>query len=262
MLKFFKPARGNGIFERGYFSYITEAVVHIHNVLLTHPNKELKVYYDLSNIVGYGHQNIYDVCFIQDKNDYVSNISEYSNIELVSSLSSLNAYEKETLTKENLKMSESIIKDYFVLNDEMRRLFSSRHPQIDFTKTIGFHRRATDMFSIHHVPTIDISEIFNILEKEEFENIFLMCDNLTDLDKFKKRYGNKLITFDEFTSSKVDSNPFFKLKNDEDIIKHHIQEIVFGAYTLGMTKKLFCTKSNLSTFSIFSNSKLNFNRLN
>jgi hypothetical protein len=89
-----------------------------------------------------------------------------------------------------------------------------------------------------------------------------MCDNLTDLDKFKKRYGNKLITFDEFTSSKSDDNPFFKLKNDDELIKQHIQEIVFGAYTLGMTKKLFCTKSNLSTFSIFSNSKLNFNRLN
>jgi hypothetical protein len=144
----------------------------------------------------------------------------------------------------------------------MKQLFSSRHPQIDFTKTIGFHRRATDMSSVHYVSTIDLSEIFKTLEKEEFENVFLMCDNLNDLNEFKKRYGNKLITFDEFTSSKTEDNPFFKLKNDEESIKQHIQEIVFGAYTLGMTKKLFCTKSNLSTFSIFSNSKLNYTRLN
>lgn len=262
MLKFFKPVRGNGIHQRGYFSYITEAVVHIHNALLNYPDEKLKIYYDLSNIIGYGSQNIYDVCFIQDKNDYLTNIDNYSNIELVSSISTLDAYENSTFTPENLKMCESIIKDNFILNDEMTNLFLSRHSQIDFTKTIGFHRRATDMYVTHHVPTIPLPEIFNILEKEEFENVFLMCDNLSDLNEFKKRYGNKLITFDEFTSSKIDENPFFKSKNDESLIKQHIQEIVFGAYTLGMTKKLVCTKSNLSTFSIFSNSKLNYTRLN
>jgi hypothetical protein len=262
MLKFFKPPRGNGTHQRGYFSYITEAVVHIHNVLLNHPNEKLKIYYDLSNIQGYGNQNIYEACFIQDENDYLTNINEYSNIELVNYISKLNAYESETLTEENLKMCESIIKDNFILNDEMKQLLSSRHSQIDFTKTIGFHRRATDMATVHHLSTIDLSDIFNILEQEEFENVFLMSDNLKDLNEFKKRYGNKLITFDEFTSSKFDNNPFFKVENDEESIKQHIREIVFGAYTLGMTKKLICTKSNLSTFSIFSNSKLNYKRLN
>lgn len=262
MLKYFKPARGNGVHQRGYFSYITEAVVHIHNVLLNYPDEKLKIYYDLSNIVGYGSQNIYDVCFIQDNEDYLNNINEYSNIELVNYISPLNAYEHQTFTPKNLQMCESIIKDNFILNDEMKQLFSSRHSQVDFTKTIGFHRRATDMFNIHHVQTIDLLEIFNILEKEEFENIFLMSDNVNDLNKFKERYGNRLITFDEFTSSKSDDTPFFKLKNNDELIKQHIQEIVFGAYTLGMTKKLICGKSNLSTFSIFSNSKLNYIRLN
>jgi hypothetical protein len=159
-------------------------------------------------------------------------------------------------------MCESIIKDNFILNDEMKQLFSSRHSQIDFTKTIGFHRRATDMSTVHHTATIDLLQIFNILEKEEFENIFLMSDNINDLNKFIERYGNRLITFDEFTSSKSDNDPFFKLENNDELIKQHIQEIVFGAYTLGMTKKLICSKSNLSTFSIFSNSKLNYTRLN
>jgi hypothetical protein len=82
------------------------------------------------------------------------------------------------------------------------------------------------------------------------------------LNEFKKRYGNKLITFDEFSTSELNSNPFFKINKDEESIKNHIKEIVFGAYTLGMTKKLFCTKSNLSTFSILTNSKLNYKRLN
>jgi hypothetical protein len=258
MLKFFKPVRGH----RGYFSYITEGVVHIHNVLLNHPNEKVKVYYDLTNIGGYGSQNIYDACFVQDKEDYLLNTHEYSNIELVNYITPLNAYDRTTFTEENLKMCESIIKENFILNDEMNKLFESRHPQIDFTKTIGFHRRSTDMSVVHHLSTIDLSTIFEILEKEEFENIFLMSDNLNDLNKFKQRYGNKLITFDELTTSKVEDEPFFYLQNDEESIKTHIQEIVFGAYTLGMTKKLICTMSNLSAFAVFSNSNLKYTRLN
>ena len=258
MLKFYKPVRGH----RGYFSYIIESIINIHHVLLNNPDEKFKLYYDLSNINGYGSQNIYDACFIQDKDDYILNINEYSNIELVKYISNLNAYDKNTFTKENLKMCESIIKDNFKLNDEMTQLFSSRHPQIDFTKTIGFHRRATDMYEVHGLPTIDLLKIFEIIELEDFENIFLMCDNLNDLNKFKERYGNKLITFDELTTSTVENKPYFNLQNDEESIRKHIQEIVFGAYTLGMTKKLICTQSNLSAFSIFSNSNLNYERLN
>ena len=258
MLKFFKPIRG----QRGYFSYITEGVIHIHNILLHYPSEKLKIYFDLSNIDGYGSQNIYDACFIQDTEDYLLNNHEYSNIELVNLITPLEAYNRTTFAEEHLKMCESIIKEHFILNDEMKKLFESRHSQIDFTKTIGFHRRATDMAEVHHLQTINLLDIFNILEQEEFENIFLMSDNLKDLNEFKKRYGNRLITFDEFTTSTSDDNPFFKLVNNEDSIKQHIQEIVFGAYTLGMTKKLICTMSNLSSFAIFSNSKLNYRTLN
>ena len=45
MLRFFKPDRGRGIHQRGYFSYITEAVGNIQNVLLSYPDQELKIYY-------------------------------------------------------------------------------------------------------------------------------------------------------------------------------------------------------------------------
>lgn len=262
MIKFYKPARGSKTHQRGFFSYITESVVHIHNVLLQNQFDELKIYHDLCEIFGYGSNNIYDICFIQDKEDYLSNKDEYSNIEDFNYISKLNAYNSETFTKEDLILCESIIKKYFILNDEMKKMMHSRHSEIEFDKTIGFHRRTTDMESVHHIKPIDLNHIFHILEKEEFENVFLMSDNLSDILEFKKRYGNRLITYDEFTTSPSNETPFFKLKNNEELINQHIKELVFGAYTLGMTKKLFCTKSNLSTFSIFSNSNLNFIRLN
>jgi hypothetical protein len=262
MLRFTKPARGKDIHQRGYFSYITEGIIHIYNAKLSFPNEEFKVYFDLFDIQGYGKGNIYDVCFNQDTEDYKSNLSLYSNIEELTSMTRFDPYDETTFTKEKFESCELIIKNHLTLNDEMKSLMSSRHSQIDFTKTIGFHRRATDMKSVHHISPISLENIFNTLEEEDFENVFLMSDNMDDLNKFKQRYGNRLITFDEFSTSELDSNPFFKMNKDEESTKNHIKEIVFGAYTLGMTKKLYCTKSNLSTFSILSNSNLNYKRLN
>lgn len=262
MLKFIKPARGRNVHQRGYFSYITEGILNMYHVKTTYPNEDFKVYFDLFDIPGYGSGNIYDVCFDQDITDYNSDLSNYSNIELVLPTTRFDPYDESTLTKDKFEICELLIKEHLKLNDEMSNLFSTRHSQIDFTKTIGFHRRATDMSYVHNVPTISLQDIFNILEVEEFENIFLMSDNLNDLGEFKKRYGNRLITFDEFSTSDLTNDPFFKTQKDDKLIKNHIKEIVFGAYTLGMTKKLICTKSNLSAFSMLSNSKLNYKRLN
>jgi len=262
MLRFYKPARGKDIHQRGYFSYITESVVHLHNLHLNNSDEEIILYHDLCDIRGYGKGNMFDTCFTQDKNDYITHKDQYSDIEKVNYITTLDAYNPKTFNQKDIEITESIIKKYFILNDEMKKIFSSRHSEIDFSKTIGFHRRSTDMEIVHHVKKIELNNIFTILEKEDFENIFLMCDNIKDLEEFKNRYGNRLITFDDMTTSKESSEPFFKIGNEEDLVKKHIQEIVFGAFTLGMTKKLICTKSNLSSFSIFSNSKLNYTILN
>lgn len=261
MLKFYKPARDKNIHQRGYFSYISESVVHIQNLLISFPEQEFKIYFDLEEIYGYGKNNIYDYCFEQDKLDWFQNKERYKNIESLPLKTNLDPYNKATFTKENLEMTENIIKKYFELNSEMKSIVESRFSGINFSDTIGFHRRATDMNFVHNVTTIHLSQIFDILEKEEFENIFLMSDNIFDTKKFQERYGKRLITFDNFSSAD-EKLPFFKQENEEESVKKHIQEIVFGALALGKTKKLFCTMSNLSTFSIFSNSKLNYQRLN
>jgi hypothetical protein len=174
MLRFTKPARGKDIHQRGYFSYITEGVIHIYNAMLNHPNEDFKIYFDLVDIYGYGSGNIFDVCFVQDIEDYRINFSQYTNIEDLPSQTRFDPYDETTITKEKLEGCELIIKNHLKLNEEMNNLFSSRHSQIDFNKTIGFHRRATDMMEIHHVRTIPLTTIFETLEQEDFENVFLM----------------------------------------------------------------------------------------
>jgi hypothetical protein len=265
MLKFFKTVRSRDI-SRGYFSYITESILDMCNVKLNYPNDEFKIYFDLGNTIAYGTNNIYDVCFTQDENDFIHNKGEYVNIEGVGNLGLINIYDDLTFTNEHRKICELVIKNHLIFNDEMIQLMSDRHSQINFNKTIGVHRRATDMSRIHNVPKIELNEYFKRIEKsDEFENVFLMCDNIHDLKKFKDRYGNRLITYDELTTSESEEVPFFNTVNtvnDKELIRGHIKEIVFGAYTLGMSKKLICTQSNLSAFSILSNHSLNYDKLN
>tara|TARA_R110001592_G_scaffold209561_1_gene460747 strand:- start:514 stop:1290 length:777 start_codon:yes stop_codon:yes gene_type:complete len=254
MHRLYKPARGKQA-NRGLFSYLTESVLNLVN--FTSLNKEftdIKLYHDLVNIPGYGKENLFNIGLIQDNNDFKLNKNIYSNLEDVSALT-FDCYNPESYDNDLRLISERLIKSFFIPNKELRDLIDKRHEEINFDTTIGVHRRATDI-SMHH-NIININDIFSEIESTEFTNIFLMSDNLSDSNKFKKRYGNKLITYDEFTSH--NSNlPFFKLKNSNEDMRNHVKELLFGVFTLRKTKKMICTKSNISSFCILSNHKLNY----
>lgn len=258
MIKYYKPARDKNCY-RGFFSYISESICDLYNAEKNNPNENIKIFYDLVQIPGYGNSNLFDICFTQDNDDYDKNRNEYLNIENTLPYFPIDIYNLNYLQSNLRESCESIVKKFLNINSEFTNIISIRHSQIDFDKTIGFHRRATDMERVHNIKTLGLESIFSTIEKEDFESVFLMSDNLEDLQKFRMRYGKKLITFDDISTSKNTNNPFFKNGIiDENIVKRHIQEIVFGAFTLGKVKKLFCTKSNLSGFSILSNSKLEY----
>jgi hypothetical protein len=260
--KYFKPAR-NPEAIRGYFSYITESVIDLGNVYEGNLNKDIKVYFDLENIPGYVKSNMYDVCFLQDTLDYYDNTKEYINIEnLVSYIPTVSPYDNRTWDIGYREYTEQIIKKNFLLNDEISKTFTERKSELNLEKTIGVHRRATDI-GMHQYQIIPNETIFQQIESSDFDNVFLLCDNLSDLKIFKSRYGNKLVSFDEFTTSTNTSLPFHKITiNDENLKKIHIQEIVLGALMLGLTNELICCHSNLTNFSILSNSKLKYKILN
>lgn len=258
MIRYIKPARDKD-FQRGFFSYLKESVVNIYNAEKNNPNQNLKIFFDLKEIPGYGVKNLYDICYNQDYADYSENREKYLNIEREKWNIDVRTYDYNLFNKEMRIDCELIIKKFYQLNETMENKIKERHLGIDFSKTIGFHRRATDMESVHGFKSLTLNQIFSKIETEEFENIFLMSDNLEDLKKMRNRYGSRLITYDEFSCSSNEYNPFFKNNiSDETSIENHIQEIVFGSLTLGKTKKLICTLSNLTGFSILSNAELNF----
>lgn len=257
MERYYKPARDKHV-NRGYFSYLTESVINL--LYFKHNNQDIKYYHDLNEIPGYGIDNIFEICFIQDSQDYVDNKQKYNNIENnIINIPDFNPYDLSNLTFELRNKSEKIIKKYFKLNDNCNHIFNNRLKFIDYSKTIGVHRRATDIHT--HFPIVSLDEIFNEIDMCDFDNVFLMCDNKNDYQKFKEKYGDKLICYDTYSSNN-NNNPFFKNDNNlQKDVKNHIIELVFGVMVFSNVKMFICTKSNLSTFAILSNSKLKYKTL-
>jgi len=257
MIRLYKPARSKER-GRGLFSYLTESVINMTNFIKINGDTEIKYYHDLYDIPGYGRNNIFDVCMTQDEFDYQTQKNLYTDIELTENFFNLDCYNPATYNNEVRSLSEYVVNKFFVPNDELKSLFLNRHSEIDFNTTIGVHRRATDIKQHHKI--VDLETIYQTIESEEFEHVFLMCDNLKDNTSFKRRYGNKIITYDDFTSNKSNL-PFFKQKNDIDTIEKHIMELLFGVFTLSETKLFVCSKSNLSSFTILINQNLNYKLL-
>lgn len=258
MYRLYKPARDKN-FYRGLFSYLTESVLHMTNFVKTNNTYDILYYHDLLDIPGYGNGNIFDICLIQNEEDFIKNKNLYQNIEELKYYLNYGCYDIDNYDNNLRIVSEEVVKAFFKPKKKLSELIDQRHREINFKTTIGVHRRATDIRQHHNI--IPIENVFKNIEFNEFEYIFLMCDNQKDLGTFKKRYGNKLITYDEFTSK--DTNlPFFKINNSVGYIHNHVKELMFGVFTLSKTKNFICTKSNVSSFCILSNSKLNYKTLN
>jgi hypothetical protein len=257
MHRLYKPTRGKEQI-RGLFSYLTESVLDMVNFNLLNGETDIKYYHDLHNIPGYGNENLFDIFSTQDESDFKLNRKLYLNIESFEKKLNIGCYDVEKFTIDIRLISEKIITEYFKPNPSLNKILNQRHSEINFETTVGVHRRATDIGQHHKILNLDV--IFSEIESNDFDSVFLMCDNIYDTNSFKDRYGNKLITYDEFTSK--DTNlPFFKMENSVHDIHKHVEELVFGAYTLSKTKHFICTKSNISSFCILSNPELNFKLL-
>jgi hypothetical protein len=219
------------------------------NYVKINGKKDIKYYHDLVDIPGYGNNNLFEISFMQGNFDFINQKHLYENIELTQNILNLDCYNPFSYDFEVRQFSKYVIDNFFIPNDEFKLLLAKRHLEINFDNTIGVHRRATDIYQHHKV--VDLQKIFNTIESQNFKNIFLMCDNSDDTLKFKKRYGNMIITYDDFTSING-ALPFFKEN------KNHINELIFGVFTLSKTKTFICSKSNLSTFSILINPNLTF----
>jgi len=262
MIRLVKKIR-NDYELRGYYSYILEGIIEIMWAQKKFPDQELKVYFDLKNVHHYKQENLFDVCFIQDDEDYFENLEKYINIESLKSEIKLNHYDLKIFPQEIREGSKTIMDKFLVLKQEYQDELENRLKTIDLSKTISVHRRDTDMSLSHGVYGPELQHFFTHIDNEEFEKIFVMSDNKPDLDFFIEKYGDKIISFENDTTSDNTTNPFFLNENiSPEMMKKHIENLTLNTFILGKTKKLFCTKSNVSAFAILANPKLDYIKLN
>jgi hypothetical protein len=247
---------------RGYYSYFTEAVIEIISLKKQFPEEELKVYFDLTKVHHYKQENLFDVCFEQDKEDFILHRDEYVNIETFECNVNFNHYDLKIYPDDIRVSAESVIKEYFPLKSELLNELNSKLKSMDLENTISIHRRDTDMRVGHHITAPSLEQYYSIIDEKDWKNIFVMSDNLQDLNLFVKRYSEKVISFEEDTTSDNVVNPFFKNDKSPEELKKHIQNLTLNTFILSKTKKLLCGKSNLSTFAILANPKLEYVKLN
>jgi hypothetical protein len=248
---------------RGYYSYLGEAVIEIMWAKEKFPNEEIKVFFDLTNVHHYKQDNLFDVCFKQDHKDYLENKNDYINMESLDSEIKLNHYEMTIFPQDIRERAKPIIEEYFRLKSDLLKELEDKLKLIDSEKTISVHRRDTDMKLGHHITAPTLEQFYSIIDEGNYDNIFVMSDNQQDLDSFIEKYPNKVISFEENTTSTDANYPYFLMQGPSpEEMKKHIENLTINTFILSKTKKLICTKSNLSAFAILANPKLEYIKLN
>jgi hypothetical protein len=124
--------------------------------------------------------------------------------------------------------------------------------------TLGIHVRGTDHWQ--HSPLLDIATYFKAVDKKlaekNFTNIFLATDEEQNIEKFSRRYGNKLIVNNDIIrSSSLVAIHFNNYKNKEKLI----QDVMLDALSLSQCEEILITSSNVSAYTLAINPFLNYN---
>jgi hypothetical protein len=147
--------------------------------------------------------------------------------------------------------TNQLIKDLDILNSDF--INNIRKDVFNNKKVLGVHKRGTDHYQHGQNRTnVEVMEfINNEYKNNNYDNVFLITDDLTSFDFFKQQLGDTLI---HTSATKVNGNNGVHTSNHVDRYKI-AEEVVTDAILLSLTDFKLLTKSNVSTFSNICNLK-------
>jgi len=234
----------------GFFAELTTAIRHIKKVkdnnglVYVDWNKHNSLYYD-SN---YG-ENVWEYYFDKIDGDLDSDIDYVLNDYItINNYPNLNT--RETFNK--------VYNNFIKLNETTKNIINDNLNLVN-TKTLGVHIRKTDKFlgslfnEVMAIP-VDDDLVINLINEKlnNYDKLFLATDCNQTYNFFKNYYGDKMI--DNIKLRGDGHNAIHTSNRNNGYIKG--LESLIDSYILSNCGFLIRSTSNLSSFSMFLNLKL------
>ena len=158
--------------------------------------------------------------------------------------------------EEYLGKRAELFAKYIRLKPEVRNYIEQNLDEIlGDKKCIGVHVRGTDFRNeyINHAKVVTLNQYLNAvsqaIKKHGFERIFLATDEESTVEKFRERFGDRVVCYDDIFRS-TDGEPVHFSKADREDHKYKMGlEVLRDMYTLARCDGLICGYSNVSITS-------------
>jgi hypothetical protein len=175
------------------------------------------------------------------------------------------------LPEKYVDLMGKMICKYLKMNDETKMYIEKSMESIHFSmnRTIGVHVRGTDFNTGYkgHPNIVSIQDYFDVidslLKKNDDCNIFLATDEVSTIDKFRDKYGIRIITFEDAFRSE-DGLPIHFSKDNRENHKYRLGlEILRDIVALSKADMLVAGLSQVSYCARFfkSSSDLKYSEL-
>jgi len=244
--------RNATIFIRRNAGFFSDFLTCLAGIKYCHDN-DINFYIDWNNLCypTINGNNLFDEFFFQEKKNENYDIFFYN----------LTPYGYMFTDVENESSTHNLYDFYKPFSDLLHNLkildtpFFNKIPNyFQNKKVLGFHKRGTDHYQHGSILSDEYfsSKIDEELKKDNYDNIFMITDDLNSLNFFRNKYGNFLISTDAI---KTDGNIGLHMLPLNDNRHLLAPQAILDSYLLSLTTKKIVTKSNLSTFSILCNLK-------
>lgn len=171
-----------------------------------------------------------------------------------------NIYSRDNKFKQKFK---KIFDEDFRLKNNIKKkiaFYKKKFKLFKGNKVLGIHFRGTDMRIApnHPMPPTkkQILEKINYCKKKyNFEKIFLVTEDLENYLFLKKKYGDKVISIDNFRSKKT---KVFNLKIRNFHRYNMGKEALINGYLLSYCHTIISSQTGISDFARFINKSANF----
>lgn len=245
----------------GLFSYVMQVIVmarvcEVQNIPMYVDFSQDMLYYKDNRTTD----NVWDYYFEQPFPKL--NLNEYEKIEAVwyqddRPLQLPFRYEKDS---DFLRQARVYCERYVKIKSELVNKAKDFIHNYTDKNYLAVHKRGTDHENALYF-TLD--HYFHETDKyiDQYPQLLVCSDEQFSIDKFRDRYGAKVISYDSARETEVEpprrKGAHYR-SNDNNFVYRNGYDCVIEAYLLSQSKLLLKTLSNVSHFAVMSNPNLDF----